>query len=314
MFVSFAVSFLVDSMSVDTDGNIYILDSNQARVTKWEPSATTGILVAGGPDFSNYYGDYYSYYGGYYYSYNYYGYYYGYYGAYYSDYYENYNNQIYGPFGMFIEEETMIIWVADTYNSQITKWPNSSTRIYVCGSYGSGSDQFMNPQGLFIDTNAGNIIYVADTNNHRIQMWLPGANNGITVAGLTNYYGNGLNQLWYPKTLIVDTNGYMFIVDTTNCRILKWMIGASSGMIIAGSGTCGAGMDQLDAPYSISFDSSGSIFVSDSANNRVQKFAISCSKNYLLLLISFLRIFFYCIAAMNMSTTTTPSIVTIASK
>jgi hypothetical protein len=269
----FSLSFLVDSMSMDNNGNIYILDGLLARVTKWAPGATTGILVAGGSDFANYY-DYY-------------------YGTdkaaseslyYYQDYF--YFEFGLEPSGIFLELETMIIWLADTYNSQIVKWTNSSTRIVVYGSYGSELNQFANPLGLFIDTNAGNTLYVADTGNHRIQMWPPGATSGVTVAGLTNYYGNGLNQLRYPQALIVDTNMNMFIVDYGNDRIMKWMVGASSGVVIAGSNTYGTLANQFVFPSSISFDSDGSLFVCDVGNNRIQNFAISCCEDYPFLLIS----------------------------
>jgi hypothetical protein len=259
-------------MSVDASGNIYILDGLNVRVMKWAPKASTGILVAGGYSYNDYYGDYSGNFSS----------------VFYYDYdHEDSTNE---PSGMFIESQTMIIWIADTYNSQIVKWLNSSTRVVVCGNYGSGPNQFMNPRGLFVDTNSGNILYVADTGNHRIQMWLSGATSGITLAGITNYYGNGLNQLWSPQTLIVDTNQNMFIVDRGNNRIMKWMIGANSGMIIAGSNMAGTLVNALYDPYSISFDSNGSLFVSDMQNNRIQKFAISCRKNYLLLPISYIYI------------------------
>ena len=260
-----SLSLLVSSMSVDASGNIYILDSYLSRVTKWTPYATTGILVAGG---SNYVDYYYGYYG------DYYSYYYSYYYAYYDD-------PTIGPAGMFVEPQTMVVWLADAVNSQINKWTNPVTRVFVCGSYGSGANQFMNPRGLFVDTNAGNTLYVADTGNHRIQMWSPGATRGITVAGITSYYGNALNQLWSPQTLVVDMNSNMFIVDTVNDRIMKWTIGASSGVVIAGSITSGTATNQLFKPKSIGFDSNGSLVVDDFRNSRIQKFAISCRKLYL---------------------------------
>jgi hypothetical protein len=248
-------------MSVDNSGNIYILDGLLARVTKWVQKTSPGVLVAGGTTFASYY-DYY-------------------FGVNDTSYDDEYLDDYYEPSGMFLDSQAMIIWIADTFNNQIVKWPNSSTRIVVCGSYGSGSTQFNDPRGLYVDTSSGNILYVADTDNHRIQMWMPGATSGVTVAGITTYYGNGLNQLWSPQTLIVDTNGNMFIADTGNDRIMRWTIGASSGMIIAGTGTSGTLASQLDSPYSISFDSNGSLFVSDWANDRIQKFVISCRKDYL---------------------------------
>ena len=164
--------------------------------------------------------------------------------------------------------------------------------MVVCGSYGSNNSQFMYPGGLFIDTSNSNTLYVADTNNHRIQMWLPGATSGNTVAGITSNYGSGLNQLWYPKTLLVDNNQNMFIVDRYNNRILKWPIGASSGIIIAGDTSSGIQSNQLNNPMNINFDSSGSLFVVDTSNNRIQKFLISCRKFNLYFIQFYVCIFF----------------------
>jgi DNA-binding beta-propeller fold protein YncE len=262
------LSLLVDAMSLDSSGNIYILDGLLARVTQWAQKGSTGVLVAGGASFASYY-DYYfgtsdaMYYSGFY------------------NYYFDYVDATSEPSGMFLDVQTLNIWIADTYNCEILTWTNPSTRIVVCGSCGSGSTQFDSPRGLYVDTSSGNTIYVADTDNHRIQMWVPGATSGVTVAGITTYYGTALNQLWSPQTLIVDTNGNMFIVDTGNDRIMRWTIGASSGMIIAGTGTSGTLASQFNNPYSISFDPYGSLFVSDWTNNRIQKFAISCRKDYL---------------------------------
>lgn len=227
---------------MDFNETIYILDGDNARITKWTTEATSGVIVAGG----NGYGDS--------------------------------ANQLSG-YGMFFDRSTSTIWVADSFRHRIVKWLVSATiGVIVGGSQGTGPDQFSYPYGIFVDTTASNTIYVADTNNHRIQRWAPGASSGTTVAGLTSYFGNELNQLYDPQTLLVDTNGYMFIVDTSNSRIMKWMIGASSGVVIAGDLTSGSASNQLNNPLGIIFDSSGSLFVADTSNNRIQKFTISCCK------------------------------------
>jgi sugar lactone lactonase YvrE len=94
------------------------------------------------------------------------------------------------------------------------------------------------------------------------------------VAG-TGVAGNGLSQFNGPNTILVDLNGYMYIADEDNGRIMRWEPGAFIGECIAGcSGTPGAAANQLDHPGSIAFDSSGSMYVNDWGNNRVQKFQI----------------------------------------
>jgi sugar lactone lactonase YvrE len=233
---------LVDGMNVDVSGNIYIADSGNNRVTKWTPGALSGTIVAGGNGSGSN------------------------------------ANRLNSPYGMFIGLNTSVIWIADTGNSRIVRWESSSTGIIVCGSYGTKANQFYYPYGLFVDTNASNTLYVADTNNHRIQMWLPGATNGTTVAGQTGVCGTGLNQLCHPTSVTKDTNGNIYITDTSNSRIMQWMIGSTSGVIIAGSSTYGTLPNQLNYPYNVKLDPSGALIVADTYNNRIQKFSNSCGK------------------------------------
>ncbi|CAF1254722.1 unnamed protein product [Adineta steineri] len=238
----------MDGMSIVANGNIYILDGTSSRVTKWTPGSASGILVAGGGPFI--------------------------------DYYDGHMDSMGESYGMFVDPQALFIWIADTDNSRIVKWVNSSTALTVCGSYGTNSDQFIYPLGLFVDTTAGNTLYVVDSGNHRIQRWLSGATSGITVAGITSYYGAGLNQLWDPSAILVDNNQNMYIVDSSNSRILRWKAGASSGVIITGSDPLGGvGSSQFESPNSISFSSNGTLYVADTQNNRIQRFAISCPTN-----------------------------------
>jgi sugar lactone lactonase YvrE len=229
-------------MNVDSNGSIYILDGDNGRVTKWQQGGSNGTLVAAGNGLGNN------------------------------------ANQLNRSSGMYIDSSTSTIWIADTYNHRIVKWSSLTASIVVCGSYGAGDDQFMYPSGLFIDTSDSNTLYVADKNNHRIQMWLSGSTSGRTVAGITSYYGNGLNQLWYPQAIMVDNNRNMYIVDYWNSRIMKWMLGASSGTIIANTFDSDATYIQIQYPTNINFDSNGSLFVADTYRSRIQKFVISCRK------------------------------------
>ncbi|CAF3543819.1 unnamed protein product [Rotaria sp. Silwood2] len=146
----------------------------------------------------------------------------------------------------------------------------------IGGSYGSGTNEFAYPSGIFVDESASKAIYVADTWNHRIQKWMPGATSGKTVAGQTGISGARLNQLAVPATLIVDINENMLIVDAGNNRIMLWTIGSSHGTQIAGTSTHGVLPNQLFSPAAISVDSMENLYVADFNNNRIQKFSVSC--------------------------------------
>ncbi|CAF4260933.1 unnamed protein product, partial [Adineta steineri] len=232
---------VMSAISVDISGNIYILESENNRVTKWKPGITNGMIVAGGN------------------------------GNGVSD------NQLNNPYGIFIDSK-LIIWIADTGNNRIVRWETNSTGIIVCGSYGTEANQFNHPTGIFVDENDGNTFYVADNYNHRIQMWSSGAISGKTVAGQTGLCRNELQQLCNPSSVIADNYRNLYIADTYNNRIMLWMKGSTAGVVIGGSSTLGVLPNQLYYPYNIKLDSDGALIVADTENNRIQKFSVLCYK------------------------------------
>jgi sugar lactone lactonase YvrE len=150
--------------------------------------------------------------------------------------------------------------------------PNSSIGVTIAGNGVAGSlpYQLNCPNGIFVDDYRN--LYIADYQNHRVQMWRYQSTSGITVAG-NGTAGSSLSQLNQPTAVVVDTNGYMYITEEGNNRIIRWKLNSDSGIcIVACTGTGGNAMNQLKAPVSIAFDSNGSLYTSDYFNNRVQKF------------------------------------------
>lgn len=84
----------------------------------------------------------------------------------------------------------------------------------------------------------------------------------------------------YPTDVVLDVDGYLFIVDSGNNRIVG---SGSTGFrcIVGCSGTGGLGSNQLYIPQIMAFDSYGKIYITDCGNNRTQKFLLatnSCGK------------------------------------
>ena len=136
------------------------------------------------------------------------------------------------------------------------------------GTAGNGSTMLDRPRGIFIDTNFN--LYVADCKNNRIQLFPWGQCNGITIP-MNGSSGSFI--LSCPTKVVFDGDGYLFIVDHENHRILG---SYSTGFrcIIGCTASSGSGPGQLDRPYSLSFDNHGNLFVADYGNSRVQKFLL----------------------------------------
>ena len=116
----------------------------------------------------------------------------------------------------------------------ILRWnPSGITVAGVSSTTGTANNLLNKPFGATLDDQ--NNVYVADTNNNRIQKYLVGATNGTTIAGNANgTLGIGLNDLKRPSQVVVDSNGNYFIADTYNQRIMMWPSGSASGTLVAG--------------------------------------------------------------------------------
>ena len=66
-------------------------------------------------------------------------------------------------------------------------------------------------------------IYVADSNNHRIQMFLANQSNDTTIAGVTDVLGTNSTHLKIPYWLTLDNQLNLYVSDTFNHRVQKFL-------------------------------------------------------------------------------------------
>jgi hypothetical protein len=148
---------------------------------------------------------------------------------------------------------------------------NKMSPITIAGTGCPGpiSNMLDHPHGIFVDSNFS--LFVADTDNNRIQLFAPNQSNGITVAGFGAIVYFILNK---PTSVVLDAGGYMFIVDSYNHRIIR-SIPNGFKCLIGCSGIYGAKSNELNTPQTMAFDSSGNILVTDFNNHRIQKFMLT---------------------------------------
>jgi DNA-binding beta-propeller fold protein YncE len=103
--------------------------------------------------------------------------------------------------------------------------------------------------------------------------WEEGAKQGIVVAG-DQGQGNSLTQLSFPKGIVVDQLGTVYVADCGNHRIMRWPKGATQGSIIAGGNGSGEQLNRLSYPWDLSFDQHNNLYVVDNENHRILKFSI----------------------------------------
>ncbi|CAF0967486.1 unnamed protein product [Rotaria sp. Silwood1] len=94
-------------------------------------------------------------------------------------------NRLYNPSDIALDSSDAL-YIADQSNNRVVKWiigePTGTTVAgQASGTAGSAAYELNKPGDIFVDSSYN--LYVADTYNHRVQLWSSGAFTGRTVAG-----------------------------------------------------------------------------------------------------------------------------------
>jgi len=143
--------------------------------------------------------------------------------------------------------------------------------LRIIGAAGSDAGQLNHPKGIALDSD-GN-VYVADANNHRVEVFTREGKFLRQWGGQGNLSG----QFQEPWSVAVDPDaGAVYVADTWNHRIQKfdlegqfvtsWGSFGDTGGQAAGSG------HSLYGPRDVALDGDGNLWVADTGNKRVLKF------------------------------------------
>ena len=141
---------------------------------------------------------------------------------------------------------------------------------------GSGTEQINICYGVYVDANG--TVYYSDFVNNRI-MKKSNASTPATVIAGSNGIGSALNQFNGPTGIYMDVNNaaILYIADSINNRIQKWIIGNTSGSTVAGGNSLGLALNQLNNPMAVISDSYENLYISDTNNHRIMMWTIGAS-------------------------------------
>jgi len=154
----------------------------------------------------------------------------------------------------------------DQYKARTTTW----TSVRTWGSLGAEEGQLNAPKGLAVgpDGNpspgSGQAVYVADSGNHRIQVFTPA---GAFVRSFGKQ-GPGPGELQEPWGVAVAPDGAVWVADTWNYRVQIFDAQGAPKMVITTTHSLG-----LYGPRAIAIDKDGNAFVTDTGNKRILKFS-----------------------------------------
>ncbi|MCK4670078.1 MAG: hypothetical protein KAT43_02650 [Nanoarchaeota archaeon] len=191
------------------------------------------------------------------------------------------------------------IYVADFQNHRVCKWNSAGNSLGWIGNgqngwqTGSaptsgcvGYHSFLYPSGLIIDDENGH-IYIADYSCNRVSKWsLDGTAIGCIGEGQDRWRtdpisnaGSDYRSFSQPHNIAI-ANGFLYIADRMNHRICKWNL---DGTAVGWMGGEHNGWQKSDGtsfssdekgfyqPQGVFVDNNGFIYVTDSKNHRISK-------------------------------------------
>lgn len=146
----------------------------------------------------------------------------------------------------------------------------NATINVIAGSTGAASSAMNRlswPSDVFMDGNEQ--LYVVDTGNNRVQRFPRGNLTADTVAGFNVAGGSGYSELDGPTAIFVAADGTLYIMDTNNYRVVKWLPNQPLGFAVAGGRGAGTTYDKLGVSYAVFVDDQLNVYVSEYGNHRV---------------------------------------------
>ncbi|CAF1056683.1 unnamed protein product [Adineta steineri] len=250
----------------DNDDTIYIADHDNDRIVMWKQNATIGQWVAGVKD-----------------------------------------KDTTEKFSLFMPEDMVVdkngtIYISDSGNHRVVRWyrgeDDGEVLIDNIQSYGIGQDnqgfiyvseyadgtttkwnfndnEFGGEivasrlrQSCLIFVDQKRTIYSTGYLTHRIVKIIEGNDEPILVAGQSDKSGDDFDKFDEPSGVYVDEQETIYVADSGNHRIMRWLRDATNGTLIAGGNGRGSSPDQFDLPSDVSLDREGNLYVTDMINNR----------------------------------------------
>ena len=127
------------------------------------------------------------------------------------------------PLGIFVDRN-FTLYVTDADNNRIQRFVYGSVNATtVAGNGAPGTISLNHPVDIVLDGNG--YLFIVDRDSHRIIG--SGPNGFRCVVGCTSGQGSARNQLSSPESISFDSDGNIWVADTGNIRIQKFVLQTS---------------------------------------------------------------------------------------
>ncbi|MBI1925790.1 NHL repeat-containing protein, partial [Candidatus Poribacteria bacterium] len=146
------------------------------------------------------------------------------------------------------------------------------------GKRGWRTGEFDTPTDVALNFQRTEILYVADTDNNRIQYCnLVDGIFRVMTGGKSRYNSENRGvdaaiELDVPGGIGIGRDGEIYVVDTGNHRFIQF---DTEGMPVLIRGRFGRAREQFQSPTDLVVDAGGNVYIVDSGNHRIKKYDFS---------------------------------------
>ena len=205
-------------------------------------------------------------------------------------------DQVCMPVAIFRDhDKALLVLQRGPFFNNITRWvPGACVGELVAGgdeetgSFGGGIfslKKFHGPTSMALAFDGS--LVVADEKAGRVVKVSPGADDAVIIAPaaanvdqntMSGIRGTSPDKLRSPMAVAFDGKQSLVIVDEKNDRVLRWFLGDSAGVVVAGGNRRGPRLNQLASPFDAAVDEDGSIVIVDRLNDRVVRWVPGASQ------------------------------------
>jgi DNA-binding beta-propeller fold protein YncE len=169
----------------------------------------------------------------------------------------------YGYVSDTVQDDDGFFYVSEFgINERITKLDADGKFVACWGKSGTGDGEFNRIRALALGPDG--LLYVADSCNHRIQVFRKTGELVKTIGS----EGTGPGELKYPYDVAFGPNGDLYVVERGNHRVQKF---SPAGVSLGVWGGPGRKPGQFADPWALVVDKKGRVHVIDTENHRVQR-------------------------------------------